>query len=328
MVTLVGIGGLVFGTLALALVVAVVLRAALGRPINPVEDLVVIPSNSTPNPDFLAPTIDIGSAYQWQGNEQVTILLMGADTRPSERGVERPRSDTMILAMLDPVNKRASMLSIPRDLFVDVPGYGLNRVNTAYFLGGPDLAVETVQYNLGIRVNYYALIEFNVFVRMVDEIGGIDVINEYDIYDARYPTYDFGYEVFSLPAGIQHLDGETALKYVRTRHGNSDFDRAQRQQQVIFAVRDKVMDLNMLPSLVQKAPLLYSELGSNVYTSLSLDQITRLVVLAGDIPKESIRTGVIDSNYVISYETPEGAQVEIPNRANIGELLTYVFWLP
>ncbi len=316
------------GTVALALVVAVVLRAVISTPVAQQDGGPWYAPNATPNPDFLAPTLDVGSVYQWQGNEPVTVLLMGADTRPSERGVERPRSDTMILTMLDPVNKRASMLSIPRDLFVDVPGYGLNRVNTAYFFGGSDLAIETVQYNLGIRVNYYAMIEFNVFVRLVDEIGGVDVVNQGEIYDARYPTYDFGYQVFYLPAGAQHLDGETALKYARTRHGNSDFDRAERQQQLIFAIRDKVTSLNMLPTLVQKAPSLYSEIGSNVDTSLSLDQMTRLVVLASDIPKENIRTGVIDSNYVISYETPDGAQVEIPNRANIGELLTYVFWLP
>jgi anionic cell wall polymer biosynthesis LytR-Cps2A-Psr (LCP) family protein len=167
-----------------------------------------------------------------------------------------------------------------------------------------------------------------VFVRLVDEIGGVDVVNETDIYDATYPTYDFNTEVFQLAAGPQHLDGETALKYVRTRHGNSDFDRAARQQQVIFAMRDKVLSLELLPGLVQKAPGLYQELQSYIDTNLTLDQMIRLAVLTKEVPKENIRTGIINADYVISYETPEGARVEIPNRANIGELLSYVFWLP
>jgi LCP family protein required for cell wall assembly len=323
--TLFGLVGIFGGTLALAIVVAVTLRAVfVGEP----PEFINATPNATPNPTFLAPTLDLGTLPQWQGNEPVTVLLMGADTRPSEReNGYRPRTDTMILLMADPANKRASMLSIPRDLFVDIPGYGLNRVNSAYVFGGPDLSVSTVQYNLGVRVNYYAMIEFNVFVTMIDQIGGVDVDVPDAIYDASYPTYDFNTEIFSLPAGMQHLDGETALKYARTRHGNSDYDRARRQQQIIMAVRDKVLNLNMLPTLIQNAPSTYSTLRSDIDTNMTIDQMISLSTLAKDIPKESIRSGVIDENYTMSYVTPEGAQVEIPNRANIGQLLAYIFWL-
>lgn len=322
---LVGLVGIFGGTLALAIVVAVTLRAVfVGAP----PDLPTLPPNATPNPTFLAPTLDLGTLPQWQGSEPVTVLLMGADTRPSERGNGyRPRTDTMILFMADPANKRASMLSIPRDLFVDIPGYGLNRINAAYVFGGAELAVNTVQYNLGVRVNYYAMIEFNVFVTIVDQVGGVDVDVPEAIYDASYPTYDFGREVFSLPAGMQHLDGETALKYARTRHGNSDYDRARRQQQIIFAIRDKVLDLNMLPTLVQNAPATYATLRDDIDTNMTVDQMISLAALGKDIPRENIRSGVIDADYVISYETPQGAQVEIPNRANIWQLLSYIFWL-
>ena len=325
--TLVGLVGIFGGTLTLAVVVAVTLRA-LVTPAGMSDDYLVTPANATPNPTFLAPTLDVGTVPQWQGNQPVTVLLMGADTRPSEQGNGyRPRTDTMILLMADPVNKRASMLSIPRDLFVDIPGYGLNRINSAYVFGGPDLSVNTVQYNLGVRVNYYLLIEFNVFVTMINQIGGVDVDNPTAIYDASYPTYDFGTQVFSLPAGMQHLDGETALKYARTRHGNSDFDRAERQQQIIMAVRDKVLNLNMLPTLIQNAPSTYATLRDDIDTDLTVDQMISLATLAKDIPRDNIRSGVIDSNYTMDYTTPEGAQVEIPNRANIGELLAYIFWL-
>jgi LCP family protein required for cell wall assembly len=234
----------------------------------------------------------------------------------------------MMLLMIDPISKQASILSIPRDLYVDIPGHGLQRVNTAYFFGSGPLALESVQYNLGIRVNYYAMIEFNVFVRLIDEIGGIDINVPQAIYDPDYPTYDYGYEVFSIETGLHHLDGETALKYARTRStAGSDYDRAGRQQDVIFAIREKVLSAELLPALIGKAPALYTELQDNIATDMSLDQMLRLAVLAKDIPRENIRTGIIDANYVISYQTPEGALVEIPNRYNIGELLTYVFWL-
>jgi len=325
--TLLGIGGLFIGTLALALVFAVFLRGVLGGQIDAGDSLPTLPPNATPNPDFLAPTVALGNAPVWQGSEPVTVLLMGADTRPSERGGNRPRTDTMMLLMADPVNKRAGILSVPRDLFVDVPGYGLNRVNSAYVFGGSDLAVQTIQYNLGTRVNFYAMIEFNVFVTVVDEIGGVDINVPEAINDPNYPSYDFSYDPFYLAAGFQHLDGETALKYARTRHGNSDFDRASRQQALMFVIRDKVLDLNMMPTLIQKAPGLYANLRDSMDTNLSVEQMISLAGLAESIPRENIRTGIIDANYVISYETPDGAQVEIPNRAIIGDLLSYVFWL-
>lgn len=323
----IGVGGLFFGTLAIAVVVALVIRTTLRGDILAGDSSPVIPPNATANPNFLAPTLDVGNAYQWQGTDRVTVLLMGADTRPSERGESRPRSDTIMLLMADPTNHQASVLSIPRDLYVDIPGYGLNRVNTAYFLGGGPLAMKTVEYNFGVRVNHYALIEFDVFTTLVDEIGGIDLNVPKSIYDPSYPSQDYGYDPFYIEAGMQHLDGQTALKYVRTRHADSDFNRAQRQQDVLFSIRDKVLSLDMLPTLVEKAPALYASLQQSIDTDLSLDQMIRLAVLAQDVPRESIRTGVIGAGYVMGYETPDGARVEIPNRAVIGPYLENVFWI-
>lgn len=323
----IGVGGLFFGTLAISIVVALVIRAVVQGNILAGDSSPLIPPNATANPDFLAPTIDVGNAYQWQGSERVTVLLMGADTRPSERGNDRPRSDTIMLLMADPATHQASVLSIPRDLYVDIPGYGLNRVNTAYFLGGGPLAMKTVEYNFGVRINHYALIEFDVFTTLVDEIGGIDINVSKTIYDPSYPDQSYGYDPFYIEAGMQHLDGATALKYARTRHADSDFGRAQRQQDVLFAIRDKVLSLNMLPTLVEKAPVLYASLQQSIDTDLSLDQMMRLAVLAEDIPRESIRSAVMGADYVMSYETPEGARVEIPNRAVIGPYLEYVFWI-
>jgi LCP family protein required for cell wall assembly len=329
--TVVGLAGVFAGTLMLGLVVAIVLRALMIRdslnPFGEEGNLPILPPNATPNPDFLAPTIDIGNAPVWQGNERVTVLLMGADTRPAERGIARPRTDSMMLLMIDPQTDVASVLSIPRDLYVDIPGYGLNRINTAYVLGGGRLAIDTVQYNLGVRVNYYMLVEFDAFVTFIDEIGGIDVYVPYDIYDPTYPDMAYGYDPFYISAGEHHMDGATALKYARTRHTDSDFGRAQRQQDVLFAIRDQVLSLNLLPTLVQRAPILYSTLSNSITTDLTLDQMVSLALLAQDISRDSIRTGVIDADYVSNYTTDDGASVLIPNRDHIGSLLREVFWL-
>lgn len=325
--TVIGVGGLFFGTLAITIVVALVLRTMMRSNLLAGDSTLLIPPNATANPDFLAPTLDVGNAYQWQGTDRVTVLLMGADTRPSERGEGRPRSDTIMLLMTDPANHQASVLSIPRDVYVDIPGYGLHRVNTAYFLGGGPLAMRTIEYNFGVRVNHYALIEFDVFTTLVDEIGGIDVNVPKTIYDYSYPDQNYGYDPFYIESGMQHLDGATALKYARTRHADSDFGRVQRQQDVLFAIRAKVLNLDMLPKLVEKAPVLYASLQQSIDTDLSLDQMMRLAVLAKDIPRESIRSGAIGADYVMSYQTPDGARVEIPSRGAIGPYLEYVFWI-
>ncbi len=331
--TLVAIGALFAGTLTLGFIMAVVLRALIiSDALNPwrddgsLADSVATPF-ATPNPDFQAPTLDVGNPPSWQGTDRVTVLLLGADTRPVDRGSLPPRTDSMMLLMLDPQLKVASVLSIPRDLYFDIPGYGLNRVNTAYVWGGGPLAIETVQYNLGIRVNYYILVEFDAFVTLVDEIGGIDVYVAQDIYDPTYPDMNYGYDPFYISAGQHHLDGVTALKYARTRHGDTDFNRARRQQDILFAIRDRILRLDMLPTLIDRAPTLYATLSDSIVTNMTLDQMISLASLAQDIPRESIRTGVIDANYTVGYVTPEGAQVLIPDRARIGDLLESVFWL-
>jgi LCP family protein required for cell wall assembly len=327
--TVFGIGGMLFGTLMLGLLVAVVLRAALtGDAFNPFREegshAFLQPTatpNATPNPEFLAPTI-----APFQGTDRVTVLVMGADTRPDQQGY-RNRTDTIMVMMADPVNKQAGILSIPRDLYVDIPGYGLNRINTAYLYGGGDLAVQTVEYNIGVRIDYYVVVEFEAFTTLVDEIGGIDVFVPREIYDPSFPDDSYGYDPFYMPAGMQHMDGVTALHYARTRHADNDYERARRQQAVVLAVREKVLSLDMLPRLIQRAPTLYATVSDSVTTDMTLEEMINLASLAQEIPAENIRNGVIDSNYVVGYTTEQGSQVLIPSRARISELLADVFWL-
>ncbi len=269
----------------------------------------------------------------WNGTERFTILVMGWDRRPGDSTNGAYRTDTMILVSLDPHTRSIGILSIPRDLYVNIPGYNqLQRVNSAYVLGelrqpgyGPQLAMQTVQYNLGMRVNEYLLVDFNTFITLVDAIGGIDVDVPYTINDPQYPDMNYGYDPFYITAGHHHLDGETALKYARTRHSSNDFRRAERQQQVLFAIRDRVLQLDMLPQLILNAPAMWAEIQSGVQTGLTLDQILRLVWYAKDIPAENIRAGVIDERYTSFYTTPSGSSVLIPNRRAIGPLMVEIF---
>jgi polyisoprenyl-teichoic acid--peptidoglycan teichoic acid transferase len=259
---------------------------------------------------------------------------MGLDKRPDESDESGSyfRTDSMMLISLDPQNNSIGILSIPRDLYVDVPYAGLQRVNAAYVIGeleepggGPTLAKQTVQYNFGMRVNEYVTLDFQTVIEIIDAVGGVDIDVPREITDYNYPTMDYGTEIFHVDAGRQHMDGTNALKYARTRHASDDIDRANRQQQVLFAVRDKVLTLEMLDDLIVQAPLLYTEVRSGLKTGLSVDQIIELALWARDVPAENIHSGVVGWEYVSGYQTPGGASVIVPNRDRLGELMVQIF---
>ncbi len=269
---------------------------------------------------------------RWEGNERINVLVMGIDQRVHEQGPWR--TDTMIVLTIDPVTMSGGMLSIPRDLWVPIPGYEEGRINTAHYIGeiydypggGPALAAKTVQYNLGVPIHYYARVNFSAFEQMVDLIGGIDVYVEQEIADPSYPDEAYGYDPLYISAGSQHFDGEMALKYARTRHTNGgDFDRAKRQQQVLIAVFERVTRLDMLPQLAPRTPELWKTLQGSVVTDLTLDEIIKLAQLASEVEADDIRYGVIDEHYTQFWETPDGQQVLIPVRDNIRELRDYIF---
>ncbi|MBP6789122.1 MAG: LCP family protein, partial [Candidatus Promineofilum sp.] len=157
-------------------------------------------------------------------------------------------------------------------------------------------------------VHHFVLVDFGAFVRTIDLLGGIDVDVPYEINDPEFPDMNYGYDPLLIPAGVQHFDGTTALKYARTRHGDSDFNRAYRQQQVLFAARAKAMELGAGEMLL-RVPSLYREVESGVRTDLSLEQLLRLAKSISDIPAGGIRNEVLDYDYVTSYRTPGGASV-------------------
>lgn len=253
----------------------------------------------------------------WDGTERVSILLMGLDYRDWLEGEGPPRTDSMMLFTIDPVAKTAGMLSIPRDLWVEIPGFEHNRINTAYFLGesynvpggGPELAMQTVENVIGVPIDYYAVIYFHAFEDLIDEIGGIDVLVEEDI-----KISPIGRESVILRAKAQHLDGAWALAYARARKSEGgDFDRSRRQQQVAFAIRDRILGLDMVPTLIRRAPAIYEDMSSGVLTNLTFDQMFRLALLAVEIEPDNIRRGIIGPPDMVEFETlPDGAQVLRP----------------
>jgi LCP family protein required for cell wall assembly len=269
---------------------------------------------------------------RWEGTERINVLVMGIDQRQQEQGPWR--TDTMLVLTLDPVTKSGGMLSIPRDLWVPIPGYEAGRINTAHYLGelydypggGPALAVKTVQYNIGVPIHYYARFNFTAFEEVVDLIGGIDVYVAEEIDDPLYPDEAYGYDPLYIPAGWQHLNGEMALKYARTRHSaGGDFDRAERQQQVLMAIFEQVTRLELLPQLAPRAPELWRTLQGAVETDLTLDEIIALAQLAGEVETENIRYGVIDEHYTQFWTTPDEQQVLIPLRDRMREMREYIF---
>jgi LCP family protein required for cell wall assembly len=258
---------------------------------------------------------------QWDGVKRITILILGLDYRDWEAG-EKPRSDSMILVTVDPVSKTAGMLSIPRDMWVVIPGADYYKINTAYFIGGPQLAKQTVEQFIGVPVDYYAQIDFNAFVQFIDTLGGLDMkIKEAIKVDPVGPG-----NTIILEPGTQTLSGAVALAYARNRYTKfDDFDRARRQQEVIMAVRNQLVNLKMIPTLVTKSPQLYKDLSQGINTNLSLDQVIRLAYLMEQIPPENITKAVIGTNMVSFAKNSEGLDILLPVPDRIRELRDTVF---
>lgn len=264
-------------------------------------------------------------------SQRVTILLMGIDRRPGEAFVSR--TDSMMLLSYNPETNKASILSIPRDMYAEIPGYGRNRINTAFVYGaqagdpaaGAKLAMEAVAYNLGVPVDHYLLVDFSAFIKIIDALGGIDVNVPREIYDPQYPDMNYGFDPLYIPAGVQHFDGLTALKYARTRHQDNDFGRAMRQQQVLLALRSKAVSLGMT-ELLRQAPFFYQQFSEGIRTDLSLAQLMGLASSVSEIPSENIRSEVLDYDYMVSYTTEQGASVLVLQNDKAAPLIQELFF--
>ena len=270
----------------------------------------------------------------WEKKERLNVLLLGDDRRPDELGPHL--TDTVMVLTLDPEQGDTGMLSIPRDLWVPIPGYGENRINTAFRVGelrdypggGPALAKRTVEEFLGYPIDYYAMVNFDGFRTIIDLVDCVDIVVPEDIDDPKFPDDNYGYDPLFIAAGQHCMDGELALKYARTRRQGADYARARRQQQVLLALKDKLLEQNILTELLPRLPQLVSSLGDAVQTDLPLDQIIALARMASQLDLDNIEQLVIDNTLTTPSVTEGGAWVLLPDREAIRPLVSELFQPP
>jgi len=262
----------------------------------------------------------------------LSILLLGTDERPDEYGPSR--TDTMILLSVNLDTGDMGMLSLPRDLWVPIPGMGVTtKINTAYMLGelqayaggGAQLAKDTVSSFVGRPVDYFVRVNFDGFREIIDLIGGVTVTAPNTIHDEEYPTPDYGVETFHLDAGTHLLDGETALKYARTRHNDGDYSRARRQQDIIRAVAQQVMNAGMIPQLLGKAPQLLATMQSSIETDLPMQLGFDLAQRFQNRASGQVQQLVLDNRYGEETFSSEGAWILLPDRARVRTALNAFF---
>jgi LCP family protein required for cell wall assembly len=242
--------------------------------------------------------------------EQVNILLLGSDQRVGEIGF---RTDTIILLSLNPQKKTVSMVSFPRDLYLYLPGYSYQRINTAMYYGGFSLLAETLEYHFGVRPSHYVLIGLNAFVETIDSLNGIDVQVAERLTDHRT-----GHGNYTVNPGTVHMDGTTALWYVRARYTTNDFDRTRRQQEVIQAIAKRMLSLNAL----ENGDELFDIYEEYVSTNMTWSDVAPMVPLAAQIGDPAkIRRYAVGPGQVISWVTPGGAQVLLPQKAAIQSIV-------
>jgi LCP family protein required for cell wall assembly len=281
----------------------------------------------TPNPTAVS--------AQTVNNSVVNIVLIGTDLRPTDATF---RTDTLIVVSINKDAGTVSLLSIPRDLFVYIPTWGMDRINRAFQLadglnypgGGPALLEQTILYNLGVPIQYYALVDFSAFRKVVDTLGGVDLpvncqVTEYKIKD---PTLDervaANYALYTQPVGVAHMDGALALWYARARPVGGDFFRGYRQRQVLRAMYHAALRADMLPHI----PALYAELRNVVQTDLGLLDITQFVPLVTHLDDSLIRSFNIGPNQTTGWTTPGGDEVLLPNGGAIETLVGEFFASP
>lgn len=239
----------------------------------------------------------------WEGKERVNILLLGGDSRGLGRN-EAPRSDTLMVASLDPQTKTAALFSILRDTYVDIPGHGKDRINAALAIGGPELSMRTVSDLLGIPIQYYYYADFEGFIELIDAIGGIDFYVEKDM---KYTDITDKEEYnIDLKQGMQHLDGNKALQYVRFRHdAMSDYSRTERQRSFLKAVAAKMQSTSSLIKL----PGILSEVSPYIETNMNLNQMLRLGTLGFSIDTGSVAGIQLPPSDLLREERVRGADV-------------------
>lgn len=274
-----------------------------------------------------------------QGQDIVNILLLGNDGEITNDGYIR--TDTMIILSVNRSAGTVGMLSLPRDLYVYMPGWTMQRINVAYIHGesagwtdgGFGLLRETIFYNLGINVHFYAMVDLTGFKEMVDTVGGIDVgvecaLQDYPLIGAELPTGVIqanDENLWTLPVGYYHLEGSAALWYARSRGNSTDFDRGRRQQQVLRAIWRKARDSGQLAQI----PDLWTQGLEIVETNMTFDDMLTLMPIALSLDSDRMEQFNLRRLYdTTPWQTPDGDYVQLPNYDHIRELLVDLYQPP
>ena len=260
----------------------------------------------------------------------VHILLLGLDWTSNLGG---QNTDVIVVAAINKDTKQVSMLSIPRDLWVYIPDYVWSRINIAHKIGhrtgypggGPGLLAEVLRINLGIpSIDHWVRVDFDGFARVIDALGGVEMTVACPVNLRYKPPTSETQEERILEPGVHHMDGDTALRYVRTRRGTSDFDRARRQQQFLKAVWSQFKS----PDILLKIPGLWSALSDSYQTDLNLGDVLSLAPIALDLKPQNIRSRYIGANQIETWTTAEGWQVLLPRPDRIQQVVASLYAPP
>lgn len=255
-----------------------------------------------------------------------TVLLLGSDD-DSKFPPERLNTQSMILVRVDPSAKQATMLSIPRDLWVPIPDQGQGKISTAYNQGGADAAVKAVETNFQVHIDDYVWIGLNGLVKLIDKLGGVNLQVTNPVMDDFYPAdlnstdNPYGYYRVAVLPGATHMDGVHALQYVRSRHGDlrGDFARSERQQQLLLAIKAQSTHLN-----VADLPTLAAAFNGEIKTSISLDRLRALLSIANNFDSKNVHQVVLLPPYT-SEGWAYGQSVVFPDWSQILPLVHQTF---
>ena len=249
--------------------------------------------------------------------DKSTIMIMGVDEREDDVG----RSDTLMIATVDPKKNRAALLSIPRDTRVKIAGHGWDKINAAYAYGGERLTQRTVEDFLGVNMDHYVIINTHAFQKIIDAIGGIDIDVEKRMY-YEDPWDDDGGLVIDLRPGMQHMDGKTAVTYVRYRDEEGDIGRIKRQQKFMAACMEKITS----PAIIPKLPSVIREVMDSVKTDLSMRQLLEFAGTLKEAQKSGLKTDMVPGRplYIdgISYWIPEVEKLRTTLAETLGVTLS------
>ena len=278
---------------------------------DPVTDL---EPSLTPEPE---PTPEPTERPLQKPAGQVNIMLLGSDLREGGRGF---RTDSITWVSLNPREGFVTAISFPRDLYVQIPGRGENRINTAFQTGGFDALAETMEINFGVRPDYYVLIHMNGFTTLIDHLGGINVLTGRNLTDSC-PRWINESGTCSVGPGLVHMNADVALWYVRSRYSTNDIDRGRRAQEVIQAIFNRLISLDA----VLRAPDLYRTYTTYVETDIDLPTVLSMLPLAKNVYENGdIRRHAVDFQYAYSWRTTAGASVLVPDKQAIHQMLIEV----